>query len=112
MATKEYEALFILDTRGTDEGVGDIIERIEAEIRGAGGTIRGVQKMDRHRFERVSGKLDSGFFVNIQFSAPPDAIDKVRPKLAFDADVFRQFYVNVKSGGRLAAGSKEAAPAE
>ncbi|HPA17022.1 MAG TPA: 30S ribosomal protein S6 [Verrucomicrobiae bacterium] len=112
MAIKEYEALFILDTRGKDEGVTDIIERIEAEIREAGGVVRGVQKMDRHRFERVSGKLDSGFFVNIQFSAPPDAIDKIRPKLAFDTEVFRQFYVNVKAAGRFAGGAKGAAPAE
>ncbi len=112
MAIKEYEALYILDTRGKDEGVTEIIDRIEAEIRQAGGVVRGVQKMDRHRFERVSSKLDSGFFVNIQFSALPDAIDKVRAKLAFDADVFRQFYVNVRPGSQLAAGPKGEPSAE
>lgn len=105
MTIKDYEALYILDTQGKDEGVSDIIARIEAEIREAGGVVRGVQKMDRHRFERVSGKLDSGFFVSIQFSAPADAIDKIRPKLAFDTEVFRQFYVNVRAGGRPPGGS-------
>lgn len=105
MTIKDYEALYILDTQGKDEGVGDIIARIEAEIREAGGVVRGVQKMDRHRFERVAGKLDSGFFVNIQFSAPSDALDKIRPKLAFDTEVFRQFYVNARPGGRPPAGS-------
>ncbi|MCC6356353.1 MAG: 30S ribosomal protein S6 [Verrucomicrobiae bacterium] len=112
MAIKEYEALYILDTRGKDEGVGEIIERIEAEIREAGGFVRGVQKMDRHRFERVAGNLDSGFFVNIQFSAPADAIDKIRPKLAFDAEVFRQFYVNAKAGAKPGGEAKGAAASE
>lgn len=112
MAIKEYEALYILDTRGKDEGVTDIIARIEAEIRDASGVVRGVQKMDRHRFERVAGKLDSGFFVNIQFAAPADAIDKIRTKLAFDTEVYRQFYVNVRPGGGLAGEGKGALSAE
>lgn len=111
MTSKDYEALYILDTAGKEETVSDIIARIESEIRAAGGAVRGVQKMDRRRFERVAGRLDGGFYVNIIFSAPSDTIDKLRPKLAFDTDVYRQFYVNAKAGARLIEEPKETAPA-
>ena len=31
--------------------------------------------MDRKKFERESGDLDSGFYVNVQFSLAPDKLE-------------------------------------
>ena len=49
--------------------------------------------MDRKRFEREAGDLDSGFYVNVQFSLAPDKVEPLRAKLALNDIVYRQFYL-------------------
>jgi small subunit ribosomal protein S6 len=88
-----YDGLFILNIQGKDEGLKEAIEAIEKEIEGFGGKINGTQKMDRKRFERMAGDLDSGFYVNIQFSLAPDKVEGLRGKLSLNEIVYRQFYL-------------------
>jgi small subunit ribosomal protein S6 len=88
-----YDGLYILNIQGKDEGLKEAIETIEKEIEGFGGKINGTQKMDRRRFERVAGELDSGFYVNVQFSVEPDKVEPLRAKLALNETVYRQFYL-------------------
>ena len=85
-----YDGLFILNIQGKDEG---LKEAIEKEIEGFGGKITGTQKMDRKRFERMAGDLDSGFYVNVQFSLAPDKVEPLRVKLSLNEVVYRQFYL-------------------
>ena len=88
-----YDGLFILNIQGKDEGLKEAIEGVEKEIETLGGKINGTQKMDRKRFERVAGDLDSGFYVNIQFSLAPNKVEPLRSKLALNSIVYRQFYL-------------------
>jgi small subunit ribosomal protein S6 len=88
-----YDGLFILNLQGKDEGLKESIEAIEKEIVGFGGKINGTQKMDRKRFERVAGDIDSGFYVNVQFSLAPDKLEALRGKLTLNEEVYRQFYL-------------------
>jgi len=88
-----YDGLYILNIQGKDEGIKEAIETIEKEIEGFGGKINGTQKMDRRRFERIAGDIDSGFYVNVQFSVAPDKLEALRSKLALNEIVYRQFYL-------------------
>jgi len=88
-----YDGLFILNIQGKDEGLKEAIESIEKEIEGFSGKINGTQKMDRKRFERMAGDLDSGFYVNVQFQLAPDKLEPLRAKLTLNEVVYRQFYL-------------------
>src|ERR1700727_624540 len=88
-----YDGLFILNIQGKDEGIKEAIEVIEKEIEGFGGKINGTQKMDRKRFERMAGDLDSGFSVHVQFSLDPAKLEKFRAKRSLKGVVCRQFYL-------------------
>jgi small subunit ribosomal protein S6 len=90
---KNYDGLFILNIQGKDEGLKEAIDTIEKEITTLGGKVNGTQKMDRKRFERESGDLDSGFYVNVQFGITPDKLEPLRSKLALNDIVYRQFYL-------------------
>ena len=87
-----YEGLLILNVKGSDEGVKEIIERLEGDFKHEGATIEQVQKMDRRQFSYAAGPLDSGFYVNFIFDAPPTAVDKLRARFTLDEDVYRQHY--------------------
>jgi small subunit ribosomal protein S6 len=87
-----YEGLLILNVKGTDEGVKEIIERLEGDFKNEGAVIEQVQKMDRRQFTYVAGPLDSGYYVNFLFSAEPEAVTKLQSKLTLDEEVYRQHF--------------------
>ena len=95
-----YDGLYILDGQekpGTKEDPIKIsLDAIEKEITALGGNVTGTQKMDRRRFERIAEDVDSGFYVNVQFSLAPDKLVTLQQRLKLGKGVFRQFYLKAK----------------
>jgi small subunit ribosomal protein S6 len=90
---KRYEGLFILNTAGKEEGIKDMIDRVSAEVTAVGGRIETVQKMDKRPFARVADKRNSsGFYVNIIFEAPGEAIHQLNHRFELNEDVFRVLF--------------------
>jgi small subunit ribosomal protein S6 len=90
---RRYEGLFILNTAGREEGIKEAIDRITAEITQAGGRVETVQKMDRRSFARVANKkVTAGFYVNIIFEAPPQALSQLRNRFALNEEIFRVLF--------------------
>lgn len=87
---KRYEVLFILNTSGREESVGDIIDRLSKELEGLGCKIEKVQRMDRRSFARVARKdYSSGFYLNMFLTAEPGAAQKLQTHFKMDDEVFR-----------------------
>lgn len=101
-----YEGLLVLNTRGNDENVREMVERLETEFKKEGAEVEQVQKMEKRQFTYVAGPLDSGFFVNFIFQAEPPVLERLRTKLKLDPDVYRQHFQ------RLAAKAEKKALAE
>ena len=99
--SNRYDGLYILDGHQKDtkdDPIKALLDVIEKEITTQGGTILGTQKMDRRRFERIADdKVDSGFYVNIQFSLAPAKLVALQAKLKLTKGVFRQFYLKAKA---------------
>ena len=92
MSKHRYEGLLVLNVKGKEDGAQKIIERLEKDFKTEGCEIESVQKMDTRPFSYAPGKLDSGFFVNFVFSAPPDTLPKLQARFKLDEDVYRQQY--------------------
>ena len=99
-----YEGLLVLNVKGSEDGAKDVIERLEGEFKKDGATIEQIQKMDRRQFTYTAGPLDSGYYVNFIFNAPPATIEKLRARFTLDEEVYRQHYQ------KLAAKKVEKAP--
>src|SRR5207248_10014980 len=102
-----YEALLVLNAQGKDDTVREIIDRLESDFQKEGAQIEQVQKMDKRQFSYVAGPLDSGYYVNVIFSADPESIEKLRTKFKLDTEVYRQTYQRLpekreKPGKKLA----------
>jgi small subunit ribosomal protein S6 len=92
----QYEALYILDIQGKEEGVKEMIDQIEKEIRAQGGKLTGTQKMDRRKFESVAGHLDAGYYLGINFQLDPAKVTPLQQKLKLNDKVYRQFYLRAQ----------------
>ena len=90
---KRYEGLFILDIAGKEEGLKETIDKITADIAGAGAKVETVQKMDKRSFSRVADKRHSaGFYVNVIFEAEPALVSQLKHRFASNPDVFRVMF--------------------
>jgi len=98
-----YEGLFILDIQGKDEGLKEALTVLEKEIESLGGDVKGTQKMDKKKFERVAGNLDSGYYVNVLFKLDPSKLDSLQKKLKLNSVVYRQFYLRKEEPETVAA---------
>ena len=87
-----YECLLALDTRGQEDSVKEIIERLESEFAKEGASDEQVQKMDKRPLAYSPRHLDSAYYVNFIFEADPSLITKLRNKFKLDPIVFLQHY--------------------
>jgi ribosomal protein S6 len=87
-----YECLMALDTKGQEDSVKEIVDRLETEFVKEGATIEQVQKMDKRQLAYAPGNVESAYYVNFVFEADPSLIAKLRTKFKLDPLVFLQHY--------------------
>lgn len=87
-----YECLLAVDTRGQEDSVKEVIERLESDFTKEGATVEQVQKMDKRPLAYSPRHLDSAYYVNFIFEADPTLITKLRSKFKLDPIIFLQHY--------------------
>jgi len=92
-ATKRnYRASFILDNRGKEETIEQIIEGVKKVIADVKCEVSAVDTVGKKDFVRVTDKKFTGaHYVQIKFSGPADAPAHLREKLRLNQSVYRTF---------------------
>jgi small subunit ribosomal protein S6 len=89
---RNYRASFILDNRGKEESIDQIVEGVKKVIAEVKGEVTGVENIGRKDFVRVTDKkMTSGAYVHISFAGPADSPAQLREKLRLNQSVYRTF---------------------
>jgi small subunit ribosomal protein S6 len=89
---RNYRATFILDNRGKEETIEQIVEGVKKVIADVKGEVSAVESIGRKDFIRVTDKkLTGATYVHINFSGPADAPAHLREKLRLNGSVYRTF---------------------
>jgi small subunit ribosomal protein S6 len=89
---RNYRVTFILDNRGKEETVDQIIEGVKKVITEVKGEVTGVESIGKKDFVRVTDKkLTGANYVHVNFSGPADAPANLREKLRLNGSVYRTF---------------------
>ena len=89
---RNYRASFILDNRGKEETVDQIVEGVKKVITEVKGEVTAVDNIGKKDFARVTDKkLTGAHYVHINFTAPADAPANLREKLRLNGSVYRTF---------------------
>ena len=89
---RNYRVTFILDNRGKDETIDQIVEGVKKVIAEVKGEVTGVENIGKKDFVRVTDKkLTGAAYVHINFSGPADAPAHLREKLRLNSSVYRTF---------------------
>lgn len=89
---RKYEAMIVLDTKGTEESVDQLVSTISREIEKSGAKLQQIDQIGKRKFPYSPRHVESGYFVNIQFEAEPTVVDAVRAKLKLNDNVYQQYY--------------------
>lgn len=87
---KKYKATFVLDTRGYDQPVETLIEKLTGLITSLDGKVEAVDNMGVKDFVRTPDrKFPSGAFVAFEISGSPALPAAIKEKLRRDRTVNR-----------------------
>ena len=89
---RNYRASFILDNRGKEETVEQMIEGVKKVIAEVKGEVSAVANVGKKDFVRVTDKkFTSANYVQITFAGPADSPAHLREKLRLNPSVYRTF---------------------
>lgn len=89
---RNYRATFILDNRGREESIDQLIEGVKRVIAEVHGEVTAVEPVGKKDFARVTDKkLTGANYVQITFSGPTDAPANLRERLRLNSSVYRTF---------------------
>ena len=92
---RNYKATLILDNRGKEDSVEQIIEGVKKEISAVQGDVTGVENLGRRDFARkTDDKFPAGVYVQVNFSAPAAAPAQLHERLRLNATVYRALVEN------------------
>lgn len=89
---RNYRATFILDNRGQEDSIDQLIESVKQEVAAVSGEVTAVENLGKRDFARVTNpKLPSGTYVQMDFSAPATTPAQLRERLRLNHSVYRTF---------------------
>ena len=92
---RNYKATFILDNRGKEDSVDQIIEGVKKEIAAVQGDVTAVENIGRREFVRkTDDKFPGGVYVQVNFSAPAEAPAQLHERLRLHDSVYRALVQN------------------
>jgi len=92
-ATKRnYRATFILDNRGKEESVDQILDGVKKVIVDLQGDVTAVENIGKKDFVRVTDKkLTGATYVHVNFAAPAASPAELIERLRLNSSVYRTF---------------------
>jgi small subunit ribosomal protein S6 len=89
---RNYRATFILDNRGKEDAIEQIIEGVKKEITDHQGDVTAVENIGKKDFVRVTDRKFTGAtYVQISFSAPPACPAQLKERLRLNQSIYRTF---------------------
>ena len=89
MITRDYEALVILKTAGTEPEIAKHAAGLEEQIRKAGGTVGTSQGMGRRRLAFRIARQAEGYYYLLRFQAPTERIGELERTFRLNDTIVR-----------------------
>ncbi|MBW8782952.1 MAG: 30S ribosomal protein S6 [Verrucomicrobia bacterium] len=89
---RNYRATFILDNRGKEDSIDQILEGVKKDILAVDGEVSSIETLGRKDFARVTDRnLPGATYVQVAFSAPAAGPAQLKERLRLNNSVYRTF---------------------
>lgn len=93
--SRKYEGLVVLDTKGAEGSVDELVSTIGKTIEAQGATLEEVQQLGRKTFAYNARQIEGGHYVNFTFNAAAEAIKEIKTALDLVEGVYMHQYRRV-----------------
>lgn len=90
--SRKYEGLIVLNVKGIDSSVDELINEVSKEIEAEGAKLGEIKQLGRRKFAYNSRHLESGHYVNYSFQAEPAAVERIQSRLKLNEQIHLQHY--------------------
>lgn len=89
---RNYRATFILDNRGKEDSIEQIIDGVKNDIAAVQGEVSAVENLGKRDFVRVTDKKITGAtYVQVDFSSPAAGPGQLKERLRLNNSIHRTF---------------------
>jgi len=93
---RNYRATFVIDHRGKEDSLEQILEGLKQEIAAIEGEVVAVENLGKRDFVRVTDRKFAGApYFQVDFSAPATGPSRLKERLRLNTSVYRTFVVAV-----------------
>lgn len=89
---RKYDAMIVLDMKGKEETVEDLVSGIGREMEKAGAKLEEIDHLGKRQFPHSPRHVESGYFVNFKIEADNAALDTMRAKFKLNENIYQQYY--------------------
>ncbi|MBL9182042.1 MAG: 30S ribosomal protein S6 [Prosthecobacter sp.] len=89
---RQYEALIVLDTKGKEESVEQLVSTVSKDLEAAGLKITQIDNLGKRKFPFNPRHVEAGTFINFHCEGAPAAVDAARAKLKLNDSIYQQQY--------------------
>ncbi len=90
--SRKYEGLIVLDTKGKDTAIDELISTVGQLIEAEGAKLDEVKNLGRKTFAYNARQIEGGHYVSYIFNAAPEVIVKIKASLDLNEDIYMHNY--------------------
>ena len=90
--SRKYEGLVVLDTKGKEGSIDEMVSEIGKRIEAEGATLDEIQQLGRKKFAYNARQIEGGHYVTYAFSAEPTVINKIKVSLDLAEGIYMHQY--------------------
>lgn len=109
---RHYEVMVILDAGLEEDAIREVVDRATQAITGNGGTVDKVDRWGKRRFAYEVHHRSEGYYVLVQATAEPAAVDSADRVLGLADEVIRHKVIRLPDKAVARASSSPAATVE
>lgn len=90
---RKYEGVYVLNMKGQEEGIEEMVGKITKELESNGATLEQIDRLGRKEFANTNhAKQNHGYYVQFHFEAEPKTLAEVESRLKLNEQVMLQHY--------------------
>ena len=90
--SRKYEGLVVLDTKGKDTAIDELVSTVGQLIEAEGAKLDEVKNLGRKTFAHNARQIEGGHYVSYIFHAEPEVIVKIKDSLDLNSDIYLHQY--------------------
>ncbi len=89
---RQYEALIVLDTKGKEETVEQLVSTVSKDLENAGLKVKQIDNLGKRKFPFNPRHVEAGTFIQFHCEGESSSVDAARAKLKLNDSVYQQYY--------------------